>query len=846
MADQRNITFGMQFQKLDEALNQLENLQESIGEIKNDMIMLEQEGDEVGTRVRAGAEVAAEGIGKIGTEVQNAGSNIADGLSSTKEQFSNIGTEAKNAGDQISSSFLRADEQLNETAENAQEAGESLSNSFTRARTRLREIGKEAQDVGNEVGSSFESVGDRIRRVSSESAAAGERLSGSFNSVGVQFRKIGAESSSMGKAIAGSAGTALKEYNSLPKAIRAGMDGAFGYAEKRIQNFQKSATGGIKKLSQAFKDPIGTIKNELADALQKAGTEIKDVEDDAEDAEKDLKDMGDSGEDAGTSIKDALGSIAGKFAALQAGVEILKAGMEAAKEFASSVLEISKNTENVGAKFDAVFADDAGAAQWTENFASEINRSKTEVQNFMVQNKAMYNEMGITGQAANDLSKVTTSLAYDLGTAFKMDDAEALSTIQDYISGNTSALAQYGVQINDTVLQQTALSMGIKKNVDELSEAEAAQVRMNALLENTTSIQQKAAGAQTGYANGIKSIKAKATELMEGIGTKFTPAFDKIVGAVLDAWPKIEPPLMQFFDFLSKGIETAGPALINFATTALPPLITTLQEVFTAAQPIGSVLAQLATTALPPLVSALAPVVSVIGNLAQAILPPFANIISMIATSAIPPLVDIANTLIGTVIEPVMPILENLVSALMPGIQSMLQAVTPLLNALSPVLQVIGTVLGEIVGFLAKIVGFAAEGVGTLISKVAGLFGGGGSGNGGGNDDLPHNDTGTPDFPGGWTHINERGGEVAFLPGGSTIIPADKSRQLISNVASQETVSGELNINVTVSGSGDMDRSTLQELEDRFRRIVREEAPKIFQKESRKQAEKNAIQDGYA
>ena len=745
MADQRNITFGMQFQRLDEAVEQLENLQNSIEEIKTDMVTLEQEGDEVGTRVKAGAEAAVEGIGKIGTEAEGAGS----------------------------------------------------------------------------------------------------RISGSFSDAEGQFRKIGSQASSMGKAIASSAGTALKEYNSFPKAIRAGMDGAFGYAEKRVQNFQKTATSGIKKISQAFRDPIGTIKNSLADALQKAGKEIKDVEDDAEDAEKDLKDMGDSGEDAGTGIKDALGSIAGKFAALQAGIEILKTGIEAAKEFASSVLEISKNTENVGAKFDAVFADDAGISQWTENFADGINRSKTEVQDFMVQNKAMYSELGITGQAANDLSKVTTSLAYDLGAAFKMDDAEALSAIQDYISGNTSALAQYGVQIDDTVLQQTALSMGIKKNIDELSDAEAAQVRMNALLENSASIQQQAAGAQTGYANGIKSIKAKATELMEGIGAKFTPAFDKIVGAVLDAWPKIEPPLMQFFDFLSKGMERAGPALINFATTALPPLITTLQEVFTAAQPIGTVLALLATTALPPLVSALAPVVSVIGNLAQAILPPFANIISMIATSALPPLIDIANTLIGTVIEPTMPILENLVSALMPGIQSMLQAVTPLLNALSPVLQVIGTVLGEIVGFLAKIVGFAAEGVGTLISKVAGLFGGGGAGDGGG-DDLPHNDTGTHDFPGGWTHINERGGEVAFLPGGSTIIPADKSRQLISNVASQETVSGELNINVTVNGSGDMDRSTLQELEDRFRRIVREEAPKIFQKESRKQAEKNAIQGGYA
>lgn len=49
---------------------------------------------------------------------------------------------------------------------------------------------------------------------------------------------------------------------------------------------------------------------------------------------------------------------------------------------------------------------------------------------------------------------MTTSLAYDFGAAFKMDDAEALSTVQDYISGNTAALSQYGVQIDDTVLQR--------------------------------------------------------------------------------------------------------------------------------------------------------------------------------------------------------------------------------------------------------------------------------------------------------------------------------------------------------------------------------------------------------
>ena len=40
--------------------------------------------------------------------------------------------------------------------------------------------------------------------------------------------------------------------------------------------------------------------------------------------------------------------------------------------------------------------------------------------------------------------------------------------------------------------------------------------------------------------------------------------------------------------------------------------------------------------------------------------------------------------------------------------------------------------------------------------------------------------TGTSYFPGGWTRINERGGEIVNLPGGTQIIPHDVSRQMVS------------------------------------------------------------------
>ncbi len=743
MADQRNITFGMRWE-IDDALDQIGALQDKIQSTKEDMITLEQESDEVGSRAARSAGIAAQGIQEIGDKA----------------------------------------------------------------------------------------------------AAAGTAIQDSAGVAGAGFRKLGADADSMGEAIAKSSGQALKEWNSIPKAIRVGMQGAFGYAEKQVSGFEKKVQTGTKKMAQAFRHPVKTLKSGVIDALHQVGRKLTDVGKDAEETEKDLENMGEAGKDAGSGIKDVVEGIAGKFVLLQAGIELAKAGIEKARELASSVLEISQNAETVGAKFDAVFRDDAGISEWTENFSEGINRSKTQVQDFLVQNKALYTELGITGNQATDLSKITTSLAYDFGAALKIDDTDALSAVQEYISGNTAALAQYGVRIDDAALKQAALDMGIRKGIDEMSDAQAAQVRMNALLENSSSIQQQAVGAQSGYVNGIKSIKAKMVDLAADIGARFVPAFDKVTGTVLEAWPKIEPAVLRFFDFFGNGIARVAPGLTDLAVKALPPLISTLQEVFMAAEPIGGALITLATTALPPLVSALAPVASVIGNLAQTVLPPFARIISTIARTAIPPLVDVANVLIGTVIEPMLPILENMVNALMPGFRGMLQGITPLISALSPVLGVVGTVLGEIAGFLGKIVGFAAEG--TLLSKIAGFFGGGASAKSGGGDDLPHNDVGTPNFRGGWTHINERGGEVAYLPSGSTIIPADKSRQLIGNLSGQNTQDITLNLSIPVTVQGNADERALDELERRIRKIVEEEVPRMIGREQDRQNSRMAIQEGYA
>lgn len=802
--------------------------------------------------IRGSGEEAGNAYQELGMQAKGAGEAAVDGtneaIGSIKETSSRakglagtigeIGVTAKGALGDAASSADSAGAAINRT----KEAGEEVEDTYHRIGTQAKKAGEAAVDGANEATDAIEETSRKAQDLSKDLKAAEETAEASMvdakaaasrasnglrqvsddgNDLQSTYRNLGAEAGSFGAAAAKAAGTALKETNSFTAALKAGVQGAYGYAEKQSEKFFKKAKTGFETVDRAVKHPIQTLKGGLSNALEKAGSKIRDVEDDAEDAEKGLKDMGDGGESAGTRIKDAVGSAVTSFFAISAAIEIVKSGIEVMKNFGSSILNAGIEAEKTGKKFGAMFSEDSGVGEWADNFAGAIHRSETEVQSFLVSNKAMYQELGITGQAADELSKITTSLAYDLGSAFSMEDAEALAVMQDYLRGNTDAVAEYGIRIDDAVLKQSALSMGLGSNIDSLNDAAMAQVRMNALLENSTAIQQAAAKEQKGYANGIKSLKGIWSDFLTSAGEKFAPVFENLTNTILTSWPQIEPALMGIVDLMGSGLSVGIPVIADLAMNSLPALVQSLGAVFAAAAPLGSVFLDFATTALPPLAAAITPLVETFSGFAQTVLPPLSRVISNIAQTVMPPLVEILQSLNNNVIAPLMPHIESIANAILPAVAGGLQMISPLLEIVSPVLGGIADILSRVVDFAGRLVGWLEGGLGSALNKIAGLFGGGGSSSVG--TQIPHNADGDPNFPGGWTHINERGGEIAYLPSGSTIIPADKSEQIINNGQKKTiTISAPFHMELVININGNPDDSLIAQLEERIKQAVKE------------------------
>lgn len=650
-------------------------------------------------------------------------------------------------------------------------------------------------------------------------------------------------------------GASLQEGESFTKSLKTGISSGFDYAEKRVKSFFDTGQKKLKDFNQALKHPIQTIKTSLGKALIESSEKIRGLGDSANDTEDDLDDMGDAGEEAGSQVKDAIKGAIGAFV----GFEAIQAGIDKLKELGAVAFEMAGIAESSGKKFKANFNE--ADAQWVDNFADSIHRSTSEVEGFMVSNKAMYGELGITGDAAKELSKITTSLAYDLGNAFSIDDTEALGVVQDYISGNSAALEEYGVHIDDTILKNTALSMGLGENIDELDDASLAQIRMTALLKESADIQKAAIEETDGIVNSTKSLKGVWTDFMAEAGSRFAPTMEGLFGTISNNWPTIEPMLLGFVDVLSNGMSQSIPILLDLGQTVIPSLTTVLGALFEAG----------------------APLISVFGEIAGTVLPPFAQVIETLATTLLPPFTEILITLNEYVLQPLLPALE----LLEPPLKFIGEMVGAIGDGLSEMIKFVSGGIGKVTGFFGNLFGDADEGKedqkeinegfsemstnadesyrqmaenssqawkqmqedadrssAAIINDLNGISA---KMNPGSPEPIPHNASGTNNFEGGFTYMNEEGGELAFLPSGSVIVPSDRSEQLMDSIVNN-IVNNDVDKksvfapNVIIRIEGSADESIIEKIEE----ILRDLFPELYRQMQEEDYSNRSLQQGFA
>jgi hypothetical protein len=254
-------------------------------------------------------------------------------------------------------------------------------------------------------------------------------------------------------------------------------------------------------------------------------------------------------EASATKAKSALSGVeaaAGKLAGAL-GAAGLAAGFVKLVEFGHAASETMERLETV-------FGPAAeGVTDWSDSFGKEVGRSRKDLQQMTATVGAMVAPMGVSSDAAADMGKGLAELAVNLAELNNAEDTQTLDALKMALTGNTRALKQYGIVVDETDMQEAARQLGIHKGIKSLDEAERAQVAYQAVLN-------KSAGVAKAGLDPTEAFEARIQNLRDTIGLKLLPIAERMAEVAIK--------VIDFFEDLAKNTHLVEVAFAMLAPVA--------------------------------------------------------------------------------------------------------------------------------------------------------------------------------------------------------------------------------------------------------------------------------------
>ena len=136
---------------------------------------------------------------------------------------------------------------------------------------------------------------------------------------------------------------------------------------------------------------------------------------------------------------------------------------------------------------------------------------------------------GVASDRAYIMSKNLTQLGYDLSSFFNISYEDAMQKLTSGISGELEPLRRLGYDLSEARLKAEALSLGITKSFNSMTQAEKAQIRYYAIMTQVTSTQGDMARTLNAPANQLRILKAQVTQCARALGNIFIPVLNAVL-----------------------------------------------------------------------------------------------------------------------------------------------------------------------------------------------------------------------------------------------------------------------------------------------------------------------------
>lgn len=173
--------------------------------------------------------------------------------------------------------------------------------------------------------------------------------------------------------------------------------------------------------------------------------------------------------------------------------------------------------------------------------------------------------MGMNTKEASKLSTNLTGLAGDLASFKNISIDIAKTALAGVFTGETESLKQLGIIMTQTNLEQYALSQGITKSIDDMSQAELIQLRYAYVTEMSKNAVGDFARTSDSTANQQRILTETIKEQTAELGQKLLPAYNSLLSTglkVLDWFNGLNDEQKQTIINVAKILAVIGPLLI--------------------------------------------------------------------------------------------------------------------------------------------------------------------------------------------------------------------------------------------------------------------------------------------
>lgn len=251
---------------------------------------------------------------------------------------------------------------------------------------------------------------------------------------------------------------------------------------------------------------------------------------------------------------------------------------------AQAVTESNKYQENLNL-FTVALGQYADEAKEYAEYVSDIMGIDPAQ---WLRNQGIFNTLltgfGDTAERAQLMSQNLTQLGYDLSSYANIPIEEAMLKLQSGISGELEPLRRLGYDLSQAKLQQTALNLGIKESVANMTQAEKAELRYYAIMTQVTTAQGDMARTLEAPANQLRILQAQLTQAARAIGNIFIPALNAILPyaiAVVQVIREIANALANLAGFKLTEVDYSG---VNSAAVGAGSLADNLDDAAGAAK----------------------------------------------------------------------------------------------------------------------------------------------------------------------------------------------------------------------------------------------------------------------